>query len=79
MSDGLQMKYFVLKPRGAFEDPYAKASRAAMKAYADIIEGENNKLCYDLHQWVIKEQGKANEAHLLAKLEADDSISEEQN
>ncbi len=72
MSAGLQMKYFVLKPRGAFADPYAKASRAAIKAYADAINAEDSALCHDLHMWVIEEQGTANKEHLLAKLEADD-------
>ena len=68
---GLQLKYFVLKPKGAFDDPYAKASRAALKLYADLIADENQQLCYDVHQWVIKEQGKANAAHLLANLETE--------
>ncbi len=66
---GLHLKYFVLKPEGGFDAPYAKASRAALKVYADLIEDENHQLCYDIHQWVIVEQGKANEQHLLAKLE----------
>ena len=69
---GLEMKYFVLKPKGEFDDPYAKASRAALKTYADAIEKDNHQLCYDLHQWVITEQGKANETHLLAKLQSDE-------
>lgn len=68
---GLEMKYFVLKPRGAFDDPYAKASREAIKAYADAIQGENVQLCHELHQWVIKEQGAANEADLIARLSTD--------
>ena len=39
---GLEMKYFVLKPRG--NDRYAAASRAAMRRYADVIVGENPAL-----------------------------------
>ncbi len=74
MTDGLQTKYFVVKPCGAFEDPYAKASRKALKAYASAIEDENPKLAHDLRMWEIEEQGKANEAHLLAKLEADEPV-----
>jgi hypothetical protein len=70
---GLEMKYFVLKPRGAFEDPYAKASRAALKAYAEAILEENPQLYGDIEKWRITEQGKANETHLLAKLEAEDT------
>lgn len=73
MSDGLQMKYFVLKPSGAFEDPYANASRKALKAYARAIETENPMLAHDLHKWEIEAQGDANRAHMLAKLEAEDA------
>ena len=78
MSDGLQMKYFVIKPKGGFRDPYAKASRAALKAYAEAILEENPQLYGDLEKWRIEEQGKANEAHLLAKLAAEDSARQEQ-
>jgi len=69
MTNGLQMKYFVLKPKGDFDDPYANASRVALKAYAKEIEEENSKLCYEIKSWVIEEQGKANEAHLMKKME----------
>ena len=68
--NGLEMKYFVLKPKG--DSPYAAASRAAMKAYDKSIEDENSKLCYDLHSWVIKEQGAVNEERLRASLGVDD-------
>ena len=71
---GLKMKYFVLKPGGGFGDPYAKASRAALKAYAKAIEGENPEFAHDLYMWEIEAQGKANEEHLLANL--NDSASE---
>jgi hypothetical protein len=53
MSDGLQMKYFVLKPKG--NDPYHAASRAAMVAYAEAIRSTNLELCDDLLKWVIRE------------------------
>ncbi len=74
---GLEMKYFVLKPAGGFEDPYAKASRAALKAYASAIEDENNQLAHDLRIWEIETQGDANREHLLKKLEAEPPGTEE--
>lgn len=58
--DGLKMKYFVLKPKG--NNPYAKASRAAMFAYSKSIEDENYKLAIDLEQWAGEEEVKAKEA-----------------
>lgn len=57
--DGLKMKYFVLKPAG--NSPYAKASRSAMRAYAEIICDENYKLAIDLEQWAGEEEVKAKE------------------
>lgn len=53
MSDGLKMKYFVLKPEGA--DDYARASRAAMKTYADFIVTKNPELAEELRAWVDRE------------------------
>jgi hypothetical protein len=50
---GLQMKYFVLKPHG--HDEYAKASRAAMRAYANHIRDENPELCVELREWADRE------------------------
>lgn len=50
---GLQMKYFVLKPAGS--SPYARASRAAMRAYARQIEPMNKELASDLMEWAYKE------------------------
>jgi hypothetical protein len=50
---GLQMKYFVLKPHG--DDAYAKASRVAMRAYANQIREENKELCDELRAWADKE------------------------
>jgi hypothetical protein len=52
---GLEMKYFVLKPKG--DDPYAVASRMAMLAYADAIMDVNRDLALDLIRWVQKEEG----------------------
>jgi len=53
MSKGLQLKYFVLKPKG--KDAYAKASRAALHAYADAILNENPLLAEDLRNWANRE------------------------
>ena len=48
----LKMKYFILKPKSKTpDDPYAHASRQAMKAYADAIEAENPNLAQDLRLW----------------------------
>lgn len=60
---GLMLKYFVLKPKGS--SPYSKASRAAMRAYADVIEGENYDLADNLRNWVAEEQMKS--AALIAE------------
>jgi len=49
---GLEMKYFVLNPRGS--TLYSQASREAMLTYADYIEGENEELANDLRYWVDK-------------------------
>jgi len=46
---GLEMKYFVLKPKG--KSQYHHASRAALYAYADAIEDENLILARDLRGW----------------------------
>lgn len=46
---GLEMKYFVLKPRGS--DSYARASRAAMRRYADLIVGDNPAMAEGLRNW----------------------------
>ena len=48
--EGLQMKYFVLKPKG--DDEYAKASRKAIWAYAQAIASTNRQLAIDLREWV---------------------------
>ena len=48
--NALQMKYFVLKPKG--DDQYAEASRAAMRTYADHMAAENPGLCAELRAWL---------------------------
>ena len=53
MSNGLQMKYFILKPKGA--DAYAKASRRAMDTYARMIREENPQLADELEDWTGRE------------------------
>jgi hypothetical protein len=53
----LEMKYFVLKPRGT--DVYADASRKAMRLYAIAIERYNKGLADDLMAWVKKEEKDA--------------------
>lgn len=47
--DGLLMKYFVLKPSGS--DMYARASRRAMRSYAQFIRAENPQLSDELRAW----------------------------
>jgi hypothetical protein len=54
MNDGLQMKYFVLKPRG--DDDHAEASRCAMDIYADYIALTDPALATGLRLWVAKEK-----------------------
>lgn len=51
------MKYFVLKPAGG--DAYAKASRAAMHAYARSIAKENKELSDSLIDWASDEFNKS--------------------
>lgn len=48
-SDGLRMKYFVLKPSG--DSAYAAASRNALKSYAESIETVNPVLAKELMEW----------------------------
>jgi hypothetical protein len=57
MSDGLLMKYFVLKPAG--NDLHARASRDAMSHYAGFIWNENPQLAEDLNKWVERERAAA--------------------
>lgn len=53
---GLRMKYFVLKPSG--NDIYAKASRKAMRVYAEQIYPSNKELAEDLRNWADEELTK---------------------
>lgn len=51
------MKYFVLKPGSKHpNDPYARASRAALLAYSKEIENTDYDLANALFEWVAKEQ-----------------------
>lgn len=57
----LENKYFVLKPRAgksATSAVYAAASREAMLAYADAIEGMDPELAQDLRAWVERESNR---------------------
>lgn len=53
--NGLEMKYFVLKPKGSLDDPYAVAARAALRAYANAIKHHNLQLWLDLRNWADRE------------------------
>lgn len=53
----LEMKYFVLKPSG--DSLHAKASRRAMREYADTIRDEDAEFADQLHKWCADEAGKA--------------------
>jgi hypothetical protein len=57
MSTGLEMKYFVLKPKGT--DAYAEASRAAMCVYAKKIRPVNPELARDIDIWTWNEENRA--------------------
>ena len=57
---GLIMKYFVLKPKG--NDEYARASRVAMRAYADWIKKTNPDLAEQLMDWANKEAAEFGES-----------------
>jgi len=48
----LKMKYFVLKPAGKKNHPFAEASRAAMLMFADKIESTDKILAEELREWV---------------------------
>jgi len=47
---GLTMKYFVLNPNK--DDVYGYASRAAIRAYADIVRGGNEPMASELLCWI---------------------------
>jgi hypothetical protein len=48
--EGLKMKYFVLNPNK--RDWHGKASRLAIKIYADEIRHENSVFAHDLDEWI---------------------------
>ena len=50
----LEMKYFVLKPKG--DNAYAAAARDAMLSYACMIEDDDAQLADELRQWVASEE-----------------------
>lgn len=52
-TSGLQMKYFVLKPKGA--TTHAVASRKALLAYAKVIEAVDPEFARDLRAWERRE------------------------
>jgi len=47
---GLFLKYFVLNPNK--KDWHGKASRVAIKAYADTMRQDNPVFAHDLDEWV---------------------------
>ena len=54
---GLQLRYFVLKPKGISKN--AEASREAMLAYAETVRETDPELAYDLIKWVETERLEA--------------------
>ncbi len=56
----LEMRYFVLKPKG--DNIFARASRVAMLVYADTLwqddENRYNKFAEDIYDWVEREGGR---------------------
>ena len=53
---GLFLKYFVLNPTK--NTPYGAASRKALVAYAEAIDGENPHLAFELRSWARNEEAK---------------------
>lgn len=64
MSEGLMMKYFVLKPKGT--NVHAQASRKAMRVYANYMmaHGEE-RFGQELRDWADKEWSAAIDAGML--------------
>ena len=56
----LEMKYFVLKPKG--DSAFAVASRAAMRTYAIEIRNADMDLCRQLIDWANNEAEAADAA-----------------
>lgn len=66
MSEGLLMKYFVLKPKGF--DNHAIASRRAMRAYANwMISHGQEEFGLELRAWADKECEDAQQHQTLAR------------
>lgn len=56
---GLELKYFVLKPRSKrWDDNHAQASRKAMRAYASHIRDEDRALSDALFEWAQMESSR---------------------
>jgi hypothetical protein len=56
---GLEMKYFVLKPRAKSRtDIHAMASQQAMRRYAEIVRDHDDELSDQLTMWSLDEQRK---------------------
>jgi len=66
---GLEMKYFVLKPKG--KDRYAEASRKALRAYAHHIAIENEDLAKDLLNWADKETDTMSKVYAVKNIMKD--------
>jgi len=64
MSNGLLMKYFVLKP--ASNDLFGSASRMAMLTYAEVIKEKNPEFAGDLIDWVQREQAIIDKSYKAA-------------
>lgn len=65
---GLEMKYFVLNPQSkTVDDPYARASRIAMEAYAKEIRDINPELSFALSDWINRELFKESELAINEK------------
>jgi hypothetical protein len=52
-NQGLYSRYFVLKPHG--DNPYAAASRRAMRSYSCAIRNTNAQLANALRDWADEE------------------------
>ncbi len=63
--EGLKLKYFVLNPTK--DDSYGEASRKALLAYANEIQGFNRELAYDLKGWEIACRHDITESKIMKK------------
>lgn len=64
----LEMKYFILKPRSrSAGDPYAAASRKAMRVYATMIAQTDIEMSVALKEWANEESEK--DIHLYGEKE----------